>query len=410
MSVPTIRDCAATHRRALGWLAFAALGALTVGLYFSGDWPWTAASTLRALVVLSGAGVVGWLATRPRPTWAVAPYAAYAAALAIVWLAAPGADATRELWRQAAFLTVVAAAAAPLPASRRGLVGLQVGCLFLVGLQLAGPRSAFDHLGRAGFYHALEQWSGYPELGLLMAAAACGLIGLAVAARPFAVRVAAAALAAGFAFTTVYLQSRASTVTIPIVALWLLGVAVVKWRSKAAAVGLAAALVLGAAAAVRGGGVSAIAARVSGTLARETGIREQGWTAARTMAGEHPITGVGLGGYQREYRRRLLGEDPTHAYNIVLHVLAEGGVVGLLGWLALWLRALWVGLRAAGPSPRGAAILVLHGMLVAFLLRSQSEHFLANLATSDRMLLLVALWIGLSEGLARERAGEPAIS
>ena len=49
-------------------------------------------------------------------------------------------------------------------------------------------------------------------------------------------------------------------------------------------------------------------------------------------------------------------------------------------------------------------------MLVAFLLRSQSEHFLANLATSDRMLLLVALWIGLSEGLARERAGEPAIS
>jgi hypothetical protein len=43
-------------------------------------------------------------------------------------------------------------------------------------------------------------------------------------------------------------------------------------------------------------------------------------------------------------------------------------------------------------------------MLVAFLVRSQSEHFLANLANSDRLLLLVALWIGLTEGLALDAA------
>jgi hypothetical protein len=44
---------------------------------------------------------------------------------------------------------------------------------------------------------------------------------------------------------------------------------------------------------------------------------------------------------------------------------------------------------------------------------AQSEHFLSNLATSDRILLLVAIWIGLSERLARDagaaaRAREPA--
>ncbi len=43
-----------------------------------------------------------------------------------------------------------------------------------------------------------------------------------------------------------------------------------------------------------------------------------------------------------------------------------------------------------------------------FLVRSQSEHFLANLMTSDRMLLLLALWMGLTEGLALDAARVPA--
>jgi O-antigen ligase len=389
------------------YTAALALSGLTAFLYLGGEWPWPAATMLRVLTFAAAAGIVQWLAARPRPTRAIVPYVVYAAALVTLWLAAPTPDATRELWRQVAFLTVLAAAAAPLPAGRGALVGLHVACLLLVFVQLAGPRSAFDGLGRAATYHALEQWSGYPELGLLMAVGAGGTIGLAVAARSLPVRLAATVLAVAFGLATVYLQSRASTLTIPIVAVWLLGVAVVKWRSKMAVVGLAAAIALSVTVVVRGGGVPAIASRGAETLAREMGIREQGWNAARTMAGEHPVTGVGLGGYQREYEQRHLGRDSAHPYNIVLHVLAEGGVIGLLGWLALWTRALWVGVRAADRSRRGAAIFALHGMLVAFLLRSQSEHFLANLATSDRLLLLVALWIGLSEGLALDAARLP---
>ena len=64
-------------------------------------------------------------------------------------------------------------------------------------LQLAGPRSAFDTIGRAGFYHALEHWSGYPELGLLMAVATCAMVAFACAARPPPVRVAGRRAGAG---------------------------------------------------------------------------------------------------------------------------------------------------------------------------------------------------------------------
>jgi O-antigen ligase len=413
---PTGGDGGERAARALAWLGVAGVAALTVVLYLGDDWPWPAASMLRAGVVASSAATIAWLLARPRPAPGVAAYGLYAGALAVCWIAAPGPEASNEIARQAAFLAVVAAAAAPFTPgpgarARAWLFALHVVALLLVFVQLAGPRSAFDHLGRAGFYHALEQWSGYPELGLLMAAASCGLIGLAIAARPIAVRLAAAALALGFALATVFLQSRSAVLTVPIVALWLLGVAAVRWRSKVAAAGLAAAVVLMIVVAVRGGGVSAIAARLSESVARETAIREQGWTAARAMAAEHPITGVGLGRYRREYLARRIGDDPSHAYNIVLHVLAEGGAIGLLGWLALWLRVLWAGVRGAGPTPRGAMLFALHGMLVAFLVRSQSEHFLANLATSDRMLLLLALWMGCTEGFALDAArerGQPA--
>jgi O-antigen ligase len=281
---------------------------------------------------------------------------------------------------------------------------LHTACLLLVLLQLAGPRSSFDHIGRAATYHALEHWSGYPELGLLMAIGAGAMVGVLCAARTVVVRVAAVVLAAAFTAGAVFLQSRSALVTIPIAALWLFGLAALRWRSRVAFAGIAIAIAAFAILTVRGGGASALASRTAFLYGRELGIREQGWNAARLMAREHPYVGVGLGGYRREYDERQLGRDSTHAYNIVLHHLAETGAIGLVGWLALWGRVLWVGVRHASRTPSGSALFALHGVLVAFLIRSQSEHFLANLATSDRLLLLVALWMGLTEGLARDAA------
>jgi O-antigen ligase len=386
--------------RVLAWIGAVALVALTIVLYLVGDGPWPASTIVRACIVPGALAAIAWVLQRPRPTAGLAAYAAYALSLLVVFVAAGGPDGTRELWRQAAFIAVLAAAAAPLPVPRGALLGVHVGCLLLVWLQLAGPRSAYDTIGRAGFYHALEYWSGYPELGLLMAVASCAMVAFACAARPPLVRIAAAVLALAFAGATVFLRSRSAVIAVPIVAAWLLGVAAVKWRSKAAAVALALGLIGGMAVVVRAGGVTALVSRAAESVTRETAIREQGWRAARGMFADHPLVGVGLGGYQREYYERRIGADATHAYNIVLHVLAESGAIGLLGWLALWGRVLYLGVRHARPTPRGAAIFALHGALVAFLLRSQSEHFLANLMTSDRVLLLVALWMGLTEGFA----------
>jgi O-antigen ligase len=417
-----IRRSSVGVSEALGWVGAAGLVVLTLVLYLVGDGAWPAATILRACTVLSAGAGVAWLWTRPWSTagpgpgassgwrrWlGLAPYAVYVLSLGVVFVAAGGPDASRELWRQATFVAVLAAAAAPLPIARGALVGVHVGGLLLVWLQLAGPRSAFDTIDRAGFYHALEHWSGYPELGLLMCVATCAMVAFACAARPIPARLAGVLLALVFAAATVFLRSRSAVVTIPIVVAWLLGVAAIKWRSKAAAAMLALGVVAATVVAVRAGGVTTLLTRAADSVSRETAIRERGWMAARGMFADHPIVGIGLGGYQHEYEERRLGSDSPHAYNIVLHVLAESGAIGLLGWLALWGRVLYVGVRHAGPTPRGAAIFALHGILLAFLVRSQSEHFLANLMTSDRVLLLVALWMGLTEGLALDAARRAA--
>jgi hypothetical protein len=102
---------------------------------------------------------IAWM-RRPRPAAGLAAHAAYVASLLVVFVAAGGPDASRELWRQATFVAVRRAAAPAVP--RGALIGVHVGCLLLVWL---ARRAAvgYDTVGRAGFYHALEHWSGYPS-------------------------------------------------------------------------------------------------------------------------------------------------------------------------------------------------------------------------------------------------------
>jgi O-antigen ligase len=393
------------------WTGGLSVGLLTLALYLADRWPVDATVSF---VILTGIATAAALPAAWRGVAAASvletlrrlwPFVVYGGGLAIVWAATPVPAATAEVQRQALFLLLIAATASAA-AGRAGrlLVLVQLGGLLLVLLQIPGPRSGFDHLGRAAFYHALTQWSGYPELGLLMAAAASGSVAIALASQGVAARLAACALGASFAGATVFLQSRSAVLTVGVVAAWLTLVALVKWRGRLAL----AVVLLGVAAGVwllaAGPDVGSTFERAASAVARETAIRQAGWDAALAMARDHPLTGVGLGGYSAEYALRYTAWDATHAYNIVLHVLAESGVIGLLGWAVLWGRVLWRGLRHASRTATGIAIFAVHGMLVAFLVRSQSEHFLANLDTSLRTLLLVSLWIGLSEGLAATSA------
>lgn len=79
------------------------------------------------------------------------------------------------------------------------------------------------------------------------------------------------------------------------------------------------------------------------------------------MANDHPLVGVGFGGYEAAYPAYALMNWSMalgHAHNYYLNVLAETGIVGLAAYVGMWLAYLMLTLRAlrlADPE-RGIAL------------------------------------------------------
>ncbi|MBI5669846.1 MAG: O-antigen ligase family protein [Chloroflexi bacterium] len=73
------------------------------------------------------------------------------------------------------------------------------------------------------------------------------------------------------------------------------------------------------------------------------------WQAALNMTSTHPWLGVGLGNYEVVYPQyRLLNwiEPLGHAHNYYLNILAEAGIIGLLGYGKAWVLIMWTNWRA----------------------------------------------------------------
>lgn len=369
------------------------------------DWRWwcTAAAGIGCAVALGRL-----VATRRsaemldrRTLVALAPYGCYIVALLASYWAHPSAAGWREVGHQAVFLAVIACVAtvprAPL------MLGLMLALLTAIGLQVLGPSSVESGLGRAIHYRTVQQWSGYPEIGLLLSLGAAGCLALLFASRSLALGGAAALLAAGFAGDTVYILSRASIAVIVVALLWLALVATIRFRTRVALGVLATLLVGGIAGAAKLGqnGWERVTAATNLESGGGLDARRQGWRAAWGMLRDHPFVGVGPGRYPAEYPRYSTLADSAHAYNLPLHVGAELGVVGLVAYAAIWARLLVQTLRHAGRTTIGLTAFAAHGILLAFLLRSQSEHFLANLPASFRMLLALGVLFGLAEAACR---------
>jgi hypothetical protein len=275
-------------------------------------------------------------------------------------------------------------------------------CLALGLLQIAGPRSGFEY-GRPYHYRALQQWSGYPELGVLCLLGGAATWALCLAATDRWVRAAASVLALLFGIGLVYLQSRAALAVFALVAGWIALATAWRWRSWLAVAALVAGI-----AAVTGTMwrypelVRRVATASAFTVENDRPLDTRGviWSASWALVRAHPWTGVGPGQFQRAYTRSGAPGAPGHAHSLPLHVAAEYGIPTMVCYLVLWGRLLWRTWRSAAPSTHGVAAWAIHAMLLAFLLRNLVDHFLGGLSTSLRMLALVAIVVGLAECVA----------
>jgi O-antigen ligase len=101
-------------------------------------------------------------------------------------------------------------------------------------------------------------------------------------------------------------------------------------------------------------------------LGDQAGVQQRGyyWQAAVSMAQESPVTGVGPGHFEENYRQHrpveeVLGKSLQHsadsAHSVPLDMAAAGGLpllAAYVGWLALVAWRLWVGLRSTDGGTR----------------------------------------------------------
>jgi O-antigen ligase/polysaccharide polymerase Wzy-like membrane protein len=132
----------------------------------------------------------------------------------------------------------------------------------------------------------------------------------------------------------------------------------------------------------------------------ELWVRDRYGTAAVRMIAEHPLVGVGLGGFHAQvsdfaYLNEGVGIVADNAQNWFRHQLAELGLLGSAGWLAFCGSFLWMIFRSVPDDERWIAGAVRGGIVglgAASLLGMPTQ----DAAVLFTFLVFVAWWVTLT--------------
>jgi O-antigen ligase len=114
--------------------------------------------------------------------------------------------------------------------------------------------------------------------------------------------------------------------------------------------------------------------------------RTQIWQVAQKAFQQAPFTGIGIDNFGEYYVNNrpmdVIAPDPSHAHNLLLHLLAESGLIGLAAFCVLW----------------GAVIVYLVRARAWPMVTLLSSAFLLNIFdyTWFSVYLQYALWVGVA--------------
>jgi putative inorganic carbon (hco3(-)) transporter len=135
----------------------------------------------------------------------------------------------------------------------------------------------------------------------------------------------------------------------------------------------------------------------------EVGTRTDIWRAALTIWEQHPVLGVGVGGFPLAYAAtpipgklflpNTVFQPPPHAHNLFLNILAEQGIIGFVVFLLVILIALRACVRLRAGPERFERILGtgLLAALLAFMVHNLFDVTLFDSVTGPYVFVLLGL-------------------
>jgi len=379
-----------------GFAEILCLAALVAGVMWYAP---ASESGAERLAIAATAGLVILAALQSSPAWfrGAGWYVLFIAAVTTGVLANPSASSLLLYWHVLLFGSLAFVVTCARHPRRAALTAVAL-FVALAGLVLVDALH-YDVQGltsRGATLLIVSQWGGYPELGLLASLGAAAAIAVVSAPGRWPTKTLAGLAFAGFVLAALAVLSRGAWVTIALVTAW----AILRtrrfghYRLLTASVLLLAVLAtvftLYTSRAIQEY-MSSFASPTDGLF---VAFRLAQWRLAVGLIAEHPIVGVGLGGYAEASAAVDQSLGSLHAHNTFLNMAAEAGLPAAVLWVGLWIRILWKSLSAAGAG--SLAAWTLHCMLAAFFIRSQIDAFVM---LRPRLLILLGIFFGLSEAL-----------
>ncbi len=301
----------------------------------------------------------------------------------------------------------------------RRRIGTLVAAIVLA-VSILGLQATADHVrnglaDRAFNYQFVSQWSGYPEIGMIIAVAFPLALAVVTSSRSTIVAVASSLVALTLVLDVVPLYSRGAYVCIGVT---YAALAAIEWwkvnSRRLAAAGLGLLVVVAVfVAAGRGWSIGEFFAASFGGYDTSKAVQSRYaiWSQTVAMIKDHPWLGVGPGNYasalEKSYATQARPED-VHAHNMILHVTAERGIAAAAAFLLIWWRVLKHLSGSWSRSDIGMLAVAFSGALFAFFARSLTDHFLTGLETSERMGFL--LWTLFAAAVAVARLSSAGLA
>lgn len=130
------------------------------------------------------------------------------------------------------------------------------------------------------------------------------------------------------------------------------------------------------------------------------------WNSAWNMFKDHPVLGVGLGQYKDNYQQKYISpkaKEPNleHAHNNFMQMLAENGMVGFLGFMAMFTYIIWHNFRKFLTSKNIYSIAIC-AVTITLLLQGFTEFNFGNSAVVKAYWLILGCLVVLAENVNKD--------